>query len=118
MSELIEHMGAVREVPHFEDEPDVAERLNSLGRILLLGEDNPQSSRPEFQLYSRPQGCAGERLKSKVLGLTRDSDYLAIWRANLCTPVWDSLEARRRAWKLVEAEHLVLWVKAVVGNPL
>lgn len=108
MSDLIEHLGAVREVPYWRAEDDVSVRedelTDDLGKILLLGEDNPQSNRPEFQLYPRPIGCAGERLKTKVLGLTRESDYLAIWRANLCTPVWDGLQARQRAWLLVEAE--------------
>ncbi len=90
MSEHIEHLGAVREPMGSID----------LGTILLLGEDNPISSSPEFQLYPRPIGCSGERLQTHVLGLSEPT-YLAIWRTNLCTPTWDSGAARRRAWTLL-----------------
>lgn len=94
---MIEHCGAVR-VPLEDESYDAL-----LGSILLLGEDNPQSSRPEFQLYPRPSGCAGHRLQSTVLELP-EYHYLAIWRANLCSPTWNSLAARQRMWKLLDVE--------------
>jgi hypothetical protein len=110
MSELIEHLGAVREIPPLPPQHSLVNDSTSraqvnvvddLGRILLLGEDNPQSSDPSFQLYPRPIGCAGHRLQTMILGLHSESDYLAIWRTNLCSPSWDSGRARKRARMLL-----------------
>jgi hypothetical protein len=65
-------------------------------RILLLGEDNPLSSQPEFALYCYPIGCSGYRLR-RILGLPQHQ-YLALPRANLCdSGSWSMKEARRRA---------------------
>lgn len=65
-------------------------------RVLLLGEDNPQSSEPEHALYNWPEGCAGHRLQSKIFGLDGD-EYLNLWRTNLCNPTWSTAAARERA---------------------
>lgn len=104
-TELVEHLGAVRERMSSSDSDimEVARRDEALASILLLGEDNPQSSRPEFQLYPRPSGCSGHRLQSLVLGLP-EQDYLAVWRTNLCSPTWDQLSARQRLRLLLARE--------------
>jgi hypothetical protein len=62
-------------------------------RILLVGEDNPQSAYPEHALIDHPVNCAGWRLRAKIFGLRRDV-YCALWRRNLCAAGWDSVEAR------------------------
>ncbi len=64
------------------------------GRVLLVGEDNPQSSAPEHALFPYPEGCAGNRLM-KILGL-RPATYLALWRTNLCSPRWSKKDAASR----------------------
>jgi len=70
------------------------------GRVLLLGEDNPYGSEPEFALYCYPPGCAGYRLR-RILGLSEDQ-YLGLHRANLCdSQAWSLPEARRQARLLV-----------------
>ena len=79
---------AVREVDFADDYPI----HNS---ILLIGEDNPQSSHPAHALVCYPDGCAGHRLQEQILGIVPD-EYLAIWRANLCCPSWSQAEARLR----------------------
>lgn len=66
-------------------------------RILLVGEDNPLSTSPEFALYFQPSGCSGHRLQSKILGLDARRHYLAMWRSNLCCGGWDRSMAKDRA---------------------
>ncbi len=88
------HLGAVREII------GVGEKYDALGRILLLGEDNPQSSAPEHALVNHPDGCAGHRLQSRVLEIV-PSTYHAIWRTNLCSPVWFTPDAKNRFWSLL-----------------
>lgn len=63
-------------------------------RLLILGEDNPQSASPEHALYNDPSGCAGHRLQA-IFGLD-DADYLGLWRTNLCNPSWNLKAARSR----------------------
>jgi hypothetical protein len=92
------HLGAVRQ--RFPATPESC-------RVLLLGEDNPYGSEPEFALYCAPTGCAGHRLQSHVLGIPR-ADYLGIWRANLCTGGWSAKAARARALALT-AGHDTPW---------
>lgn len=54
--------------------------------VLLVGEDNPHSSKGEHALYPHPPGCAGHRLQSRILGLDAVT-YMATWRTNLIC--WD-----------------------------
>ncbi len=86
-----EHLGAHRSV--FDE--NVA-----LARLVLIGEDNPQSSAPEHALFPAPAGCAGNRLQEKILGLRR-ATYLSIWRTNLCNPTWSAPAAHLRAGSLL-----------------
>lgn len=86
-----EHLGACRSA--FEGaHPATAS-------VLFLGEDNPQSARPEHALFNYPEGCAGHRLQSKILGVDR-LNYLATWRTNLCNPTWSLKAARLRVAEL------------------
>lgn len=73
-------------------------------RLLLLGEDNPQSIRPEFALWNDPPNCAGERLQRLILAL-EPRTYLACWRTNLCSPRWSAPRARERAAELLVGDH-------------
>lgn len=68
--------------------------------VLLVGEDNPQSSDPRHALFPYPAGCAGNRLQERILGLST-AHYLALWRTNLCSPRWRAAEARIRAEDLL-----------------
>lgn len=72
----------------------------SPSRILLIGEDNPQSLDPAHALYDHPPNAAGARLRDI---LSRNSnEYLAIWRANLCpSGKWGWREARASVNRLV-----------------
>ena len=85
-------------------------------RVLLVGEDNPQSAKPQHALWPIPSkgspGCAGRNLQSKILRVAH-STYYGLWRTNLCLPRlveyeghgsgemvpgrWNLDEARRRA---------------------
>ncbi len=73
---------------------------------LLVGEANPYGADPEFALYPAPDGSAGHRLCTKILGLHR-KDYLERYdRVNLCATKWSVKEARARAQALSAAnEH-------------
>lgn len=72
-------------------------------KILLVGEDNPLSSEPEYALFCSPTGCAGQRLQDKIFGLPR-ANYLALWRTNLCVGGWSAKSARERARVLLGQE--------------
>lgn len=64
---------------------------------LLVGEANPYGADPEFALYPAPDGSAGHRLATKILGLSR-KDYLERFdRVNLCPQRWAMKEARANA---------------------
>ena len=82
------HLGACRE-----------SRDGGECRVLLLGEDNPQSAEPEHALYPYPPGCAGDRLR-EIVGLDEDA-YLGLWRTNLCSPKWSVKAARERSLDLL-----------------
>ncbi len=88
----LEHLGACRTA--FRDTPEAC------GSILLVGEDNPISSRPEHALFCAPANCSGERLQRLVFGLPR-LQYLALWRTNLCVGGWKTKAARERARALI-----------------
>jgi len=72
------------------------------GRLLLLGENNPYGSNPEFALYCYPPGCAGYRLR-RILGLPQHQ-YLSLHRKNLCDGDWDKEAAKRRALELLSSD--------------
>jgi len=78
---------------------DAVDRARTSGRVLLIGEDNPYGSAPEFALYCHPAGCSGYRLR-RILGLP-ESQYLALHRKNLCDDAWTAKEARARAFELL-----------------
>jgi hypothetical protein len=71
--------------------------------VLLVGEDNPQSSAPEDALYPYPIGCAGHNFAENIadVGMAR---HLATWRTNLCNPAWSAKAAAERARQLVVAD--------------
>lgn len=71
-----------------------------MSELLLVGEDNPQSEKPEHALFPYPQGCAGSRLMTDILGLRRQT-YLRLARTNLCCPTWDRWDAESRAGAII-----------------
>jgi hypothetical protein len=91
----LEHLGACRVA-----DPAVPA---AAGRVLLVGEDNPLSSWPENALVCWPDGCAGERLQSRIFGLP-ELEYLALWRTNLCRGGWFAKSARARATELLNPD--------------
>lgn len=82
----------------------------SAPKPLLVGELNPYGSRPDYDLYPRPRGCAGYRL-AEIMGL-RERDYLRLFsRRNLCRGKWSIVAARAAAREIVllsEATTLIL----------
>ena len=68
-------------------------------RVLLIGEDNPLSSSPEFALYCYPPRCSGSNLR-RIFGLPEDA-YLGLHRKNLCDDAWSTKSARQRALELL-----------------
>ena len=76
--------------------------METSGRLLILGEDNPYGSDPDFALYCYPPGCSGYRLR-RILGLPEDQ-YLALHRKNLCDGTWSKDAAKRRALSLLSPE--------------
>jgi len=97
------HAGAVRQ--------RLGDSLPPTCRVLLVGETNPYGAEPEFALYCAPANSAGGRLQRLVLALPR-TQYLAIWRANLCDGGFDRDEARARAARLLYGD-----VEARLSSP-
>lgn len=90
------------------------------GRILLLGEDNPQSTRPEHALVPWPDNCAGHRLMARIFGIPEQL-YLAMRRTNLCCPTWSVAEARARAAAILrnaERDSLIVALGAKVRDAI
>lgn len=74
---------------------------NETYKVLLVGEDNPQSADHQHALFPHPVNCAGERLCNKILQLPMHT-YLALWRTNLClSGTWNKREAEGRARRLL-----------------
>jgi hypothetical protein len=71
-------------------------------RVLLLGENNPYGSDPDFALYCYPPGCAGYRLR-RILSLPED-EYLDLHRKNLCDGDWSKKLAEQRARELLSPQ--------------
>lgn len=76
--------------------------MEMTGRVLLLGEQNPYGSDPEFALYCYPPNCAGYRLL-RILGLPQHQ-YLSLHRKNLCDGDWSKEQAKARAFELLSPE--------------
>ena len=81
-------------------------------QILLVGEDNPQSTAEEHALYPYPLNCAGERLCNRILALPYTDQYLSLWRTNLCVGTWTDKQAGKRAWDLLAVD--APWSKLVL----
>jgi hypothetical protein len=79
--------------------------------VLLVGEDNPRSAETRFSLYPLPVGCAGHRLRSKIMQLPMQT-YLSLWRTNLCVGSWSKKAAEARARVLGRAG--TPWVSVVL----
>jgi hypothetical protein len=99
--------GAVRQVKMTGHPTD-----GQTSQILLVGEDNPQSSADEHALFPYPPNCAGERLCNRIFALPWTSEYLSMWRVNLCNPGWSDRVAGRRAWELLDQD--APWTKLVL----
>jgi hypothetical protein len=69
---------------------------------LLVGEDNPYGSRPEYALYPLPEGASGDRLCRLVMGLDHDTYLDAFERGNLCTGKWSMPAARTQAARVLQ----------------
>ncbi len=74
-------------------------------RPLLIGMNNPISTRPGHELYPHPEGCTGHRLWRMLHDRTNASRaaYLdAFERRNLVRGLeWNRLAARARAYEMV-----------------
>lgn len=68
-------------------------------RVLLVGETNPYSARPDDALLPYPANSAGGRLM-KIFGLDYLGYLLRFERANLCRGKWDKGQARIEAVRL------------------
>ncbi len=75
--------------------------VEATSRVLVVGEVNPISSRPEHALFCAPAGCSGHRLQELIFGLPR-VHYLALWRTNLCRGDWSKVSARHRVSELAD----------------
>lgn len=71
---------------------------------ILIGMNNPVSTRPGHELYPAPMGCTGHRLWEMLYARTGASmrDYLDVFeRRNLVRGLeWDMLGARARAFEV------------------
>ena len=90
--------------------------------VLLIGEDNPHSNDPRYALYDKPDGCAGDRLRRLVLGVTRGVYLRRMRRLNLCEGRWSAVGARSHAAEILagcrtsgEDVALVLLGRKVAG---
>lgn len=68
--------------------------------VLVVGEDNPQSSDPRDALFPYPVGCAGHRYADMITDIGA-ATHLATWRTNLCNPRWSAKAARERVLELL-----------------
>lgn len=97
-------------------------------KTVILGMNNPYSSRPELALYPHPENSAGARLCAMFLQAARignginmkKSDYLTGFdRRNLVDdPTWDAARASRAAEELrrnLKGRRVVICGTAVLG---
>jgi hypothetical protein len=91
--------------------PAVGKQLLCGEKVVLVGEQNPYGSDPDFALYPAPDGCSGHRLCCVILGMRR-ADYLRSFeRVNLCDGPWETKTARRRAESLRGRRVVMLGAK-------
>lgn len=84
-----------------------ANAVTAQAKPLLVGELNPYGSPPSYDLFPRPRGCAGWRLRS-ILRL-EERDYLrAFDRRNLCRGKWSTKSARAEAALILATDVEVL----------
>ena len=84
-------------------------------RVLLVGEANPYSARPEAALFPHPRNSAGARLCFDVLGFKHAAEYLrAFDRCDLCGTVWRLPDARKRAAELAAGDRPLVLLGAKV----
>lgn len=71
--------------------------------VLFVGEMNPYGSDPSYALYDAPTKASGYRLRTMVLGVSRETylDPCVIARVNLCEGEWDRSRAKHRAAELL-----------------
>ncbi len=81
-------------------------------RVLLVGEDNPYGSPPEYALFHEPRHASGNRLRL-ILGLS-DVEYSLLSKMNLCDGKWSMREARAAAKRLREEPNGDRWPHVVV----
>lgn len=75
--------------------------MNKKSRLVFVGEMNPYGSGAHYALYCWPVGSAGERLQSKIMGMSQLT-YLKCHRYNLCEGKWSMPAARIRAHEIRE----------------
>lgn len=80
-------------------------------KILLLGEDQPQSEDPAHALWPFLPNSAGERLMKNICGLTPEM-YLGLWRGNLCYPGWNRDQAIIQFFRFISSD--VPWDKIIM----
>lgn len=69
---------------------------------LIVGESNPFGGDGYYALYPEPEGCSGDRLCRKVMGLRRETYMREFERANLVRGRWSMRSARERAQELTK----------------
>jgi hypothetical protein len=78
---------------------------------LIVGESNPFGGTDEYALYPAPDGCAGHRLCTLILGMRRQTYMQVFERCNLCAGPWKIGEARQRAARLANRTLILLGSK-------
>ena len=68
-------------------------------RPVFIGELNPYGGDPHYALIDYPAGCAGERMRRLVCGLSSDR-HVALPRYNLCRGKWSIAAARAEAIRI------------------
>jgi hypothetical protein len=97
-------------IDRFFDEQYKEHGLTDAYRPLLVGESNPYGGDPYYALYPAPEGCAGHRLCTKVMGLSITEYLRRFDRVNLCDGKWGMKEARLRASNLLMSLHYDLLI--------
>ena len=74
--------------------------------VLIVGEHNPLSTNPRYALFDLPVNCAGHRLRTRVLALSRKT-YLGplIQRTNLCIGPYNHEIASQVAADIIRSQR-------------
>ena len=67
-----------------------------MSTVVLVGESNPYGSDPKFALFDKPEKASGFRLRTRVLGVDRQT-YFGFRRHNLVRGPWSMRAARVEA---------------------